>query len=115
MRVPIIATALLVLSTGSPAFALPSLALDPPVPTQHVSFTDLDLTKDRDVRLLLHRAHSAARIVCEDDAGRDLLRRATEQTCFDVAMNDAADQIERAVANAVGQDTDGKALAFVDR
>lgn len=115
MRVPTIAVTLLALATGSPALALPSLALDPPVATQHVSYTDLDLTKDGDVHLLLHRAHSAARTVCNEDAGRDLLRRANEQTCFDVAMNDAADQIERAVASAVGQDTDVKALAFVDR
>lgn len=115
MRVPTIAATLLALSAGSPVIAMPSLALDPPVATQHVSYGDLDLTRAADVHLLLHRAHSAARFVCDDNAGRDLLRRASEQSCFDVAMNGAADQIERAVANAVGQETDTKALASLDR
>jgi UrcA family protein len=113
MRVPTIAAAILAITAASPAVALRPVPANEPG-LRHVSYADLDLATDAGVQSLFHRVHRAGRSVCESNAGPDLLRRSSEQMCFDMAMTDAASQIERAVAKAIELKAD-RALATGDQ
>jgi UrcA family protein len=95
-----ITASLIVISTTAYAEKPPVIVegvLD--VPTAHVSYSDLNLQTPAGVHALQARVRRAASTICLEPQVRELPRVAAGRNCFNTAMTNAQEDIQRAASH----------------
>lgn len=64
-----------------------------PLPQVTVSYSDLDLSRPTDARVLYARLRSAARSVCQPAPREELARHRAWEQCYSAALEGAVNQI----------------------
>jgi UrcA family protein len=76
-------------------------AADAGLPTQRVSYADLDISKPAGAKVLYHRIVAAANRVCGFDGSRDMATMRWVQTCTAHAIDNAVRDVDSPALSAL--------------
>lgn len=100
MKSIIVAICAATLVSGAAAAKNPTIVVSPtPLPSETVSFADLNLGSPAGQLVLQRRIHSAAGRVCFVDGDRSIDNYMLSNRCFKAALADGLNQMNTAIAN----------------
>lgn len=82
---------------GSSATAEELVVTAEVLPTERVSYADLNLASSSGQAILDRRIRGAAKRLCVDDARKDVENRTTGKICYNLAVADGRDQMNQAM------------------